>query len=113
MNQHVRAAMAATAISHHTGRRISSIFDVCGNIYRSIGVAVSNQRVTGYNFELSCHFNGKVPYLYHYGGRCNLDLKPTGEAIYDGFDHHSNLPFMIKVNSIGAELYDGEEDVSY
>jgi hypothetical protein len=110
MEQHVRAAMAATAIAHHTGRRIAFIVDVSQNTRHCIGAMVTGKRVNGYDFSLSCHFNGNIPHIYHFADQRYVDLEPRGDGLYDGFDHGSKMPFVIRVADCEAEVRDGSDD---
>jgi hypothetical protein len=67
MKPHVRAAVAALALSHNGNRKVSSVFAYGQGGYVNVEVSISNGRVSGYDYSNRCHFDGNLPNLYHYG----------------------------------------------
>lgn len=106
MKEHVRAALAASALAANSGQKISSIYSFSAGGYRMIDASVNDGRLTGYDYTAGCHFDGNLPSLYHYGEGCHLDLKPNGSGKYSGYDYGSGCHFEITVRGNGAEVYD-------
>jgi hypothetical protein len=106
MKPHVRASMAATALSHALGRKISSVYDYSRSGYLSIDADVRGNNLTGYDYEKSAHISGSLDSLYHYGESSHLELKPKGGGQYSGYDYGSSAHFDIRINGNSAELYD-------
>ena len=67
MKPHVRAAVAAIALSHSRGRKVSSVFAYGGDGYVNIDVSINGSKVDGYDYSNGCHVGGNLPSLYHYG----------------------------------------------
>jgi hypothetical protein len=110
MKSHVRAAVAASAISHATGRRVLSLYDhSTGSEVKVSASAIGNQ-VFGYDSDNGCEFGGEVPSLYHYGESAHLDLTPRGEGGYGGYDHGSAAHFDVRVTGRDAQVYDYESN---
>ena len=105
MKPHVRAAIAAIALSHSTGRKISSVYDYSQSGYVNIDAAVQGNRVDAYDFTNSCNIDGNIPSLYHYGEGSHIDFKLSGGK-YQGYDYGSGSHFEVSVRGKNAELYD-------
>ena len=105
MKPNVRAAIAAVAISHATGRPVSSIY-VYGDGYKNIDAKVAGDRVDAYDYSSGAHFDGNMPSLYHYGEGSHVDFKHDGGPRYSGYEYGSGSPFEVTVNGTTAELYD-------
>ncbi len=106
MKPHVRAAIAGIALSHSSGRKISSIYAYAGGGYINIDASVNGSRVDGYDYTNGCHIDGNLPNLYHYGESAHLDFTPKGSGKYDGYDYGSGSHFEVTVRGNNAELYD-------
>ena len=104
MKSNVRAAMAATAISHAQKKPVSSIYDYAAGSYIHIDVSCSETRVDGHDYT-SGAFDGNFPDLYHYGIGGHIDLKPLAEK-YEGYDYSSSSHFEVQVKGNNAEVYD-------
>jgi hypothetical protein len=105
MKPHVRAAMAAVALSHATGCKISSVYSYSDGGYQNIDASVQGVNVSAFDYSNRCHIDGSLPNLYHHGERAHLELKPSDNK-YDGYDYGSSSFFEITVNRNNAELYD-------
>lgn len=82
MKSHVQAAAAAIAIAHNSGRRVSGIIGPNGAV--NVEVTVKGKRVEGYDYSNSCHVDGNLPDLYHYGQSAHLELTPKMAASMTG-----------------------------
>lgn len=104
---HLRAIIAATAISHATGRDVSSIFQYGnGSGYRTVSVKISNNRVTAFDYSKSAHFTGNLPNLYHYGERCHVQFRDEGGGKYKGFVYGVSHHFEVTVRGNRASFFD-------
>lgn len=104
---HVRAIIAATAISDATSNRLSSIYQYGeGSGWKSISMEVSGQAVTGYDYSMSAHFSGTMPNLYHYGESAYVEFKRSSQNKYTGYDYGSRAHFEVTVNGKNATFYD-------
>lgn len=106
MKSHVRAAVAAIALSHTTGRKVSSIYDYSASQYINIDASVNGSRVDGYDYSNSCHIDGSLPSLYHYGVSGHIDLQPNGGGRYEGYDYSTGSHFEVTIKGNEAEVYD-------
>lgn len=106
MKSNVRAAIAAIALSHATGRKVSSVFSYGGEGYISIDASVSGERVDGYDYTNGCYVDGNLPNLYHYGQGAHIDFKPKGNGQYDGYDYGSSCHFDVTVRGTNADVFD-------
>jgi len=106
MKSHVRAAVAASAISHASGRRVLSLYDHSNGSEIKVSVSAIGNQVFGYDSTRECEFGGEVPNLYHHGEGAHLDLTPRGEGGYGGYDHGSAAHFDVKVTGRDAQVYD-------
>lgn len=110
MNESVRRSVAYIAGRAITGRRASSIYDYSSSKYVNFSGEVSDQRVSVYDFDASCHISGSKARdrfsLYHYGtsGHIDLSLKPQGK--FSGFDYGSGSHFDGTVKGKSISLYD-------
>jgi hypothetical protein len=109
MKPHLRAALAAAAISHASGRRVLSVYDHSSRSEAGVSASATGNQVRGYDSDRSCEFGGEVPVLHHRGEAARLDLNPKGEGGYDGYDHGSATHFEIRVTGRDAQLYDHGE----
>lgn len=105
MKPHVRAAVAAIALSHSASRKISSVYDYSQGKNLNIDVAIMGNRVKAYDYSNSCHIDGNIPSLYHYGEGAHIDFKYTGGK-YQGYDYGSGSHFEVSVRGNNADLYD-------
>ena len=106
MKPHVRAAVAAICISHNSKQKVSSVYDYSQSKYINIEVSVSNKKVEAYDYTNSCHIEGNMPSLYHYGNSHYLDLKQDSETKYSGYDYGSTCYFEITVKNKNCDIYD-------
>ncbi|BAB48059.1 hypothetical protein [Mesorhizobium japonicum] len=106
MKPHVRAAVAAIALSHSSGRNVSSVYSYSELKYVNIDASVQGNVVDAYDYNNSCHIDGTLPSLYHYGQNSHIDLQPQSGGQYDGYDYGSNSHFELTVSGNSAELYD-------
>jgi hypothetical protein len=106
MQPHVRLAAAAIALSHATGKDVSSVYDYSQGKYLSIDASVKEDRVAAYDYGQRCHIDGSLPSLYHYGAGRALDLKTDKPAHYSGYDYDSSCHFEINIKGSNAEFYD-------
>jgi hypothetical protein len=106
MKSNARAAVAAVALSHSRGSKVSSIYSYGGEGYVNIDVSVIGNRAQGYDYTNGCHVSGNLPSLYHYGQNAHIELKPSGEGRYSGYDYGSCCHFEISVRGNSADVYD-------
>lgn len=106
MKPHVRAAVAAIALSHASGRKVSSVYSYLDSGYINIDALVSGNRVSGYDYTNSCHVGGNLPSLYHYGEGAHIDFKPKSDGKYGGYDYASSSHFEVTVKGKSADVYD-------
>jgi hypothetical protein len=106
MKPHVRAAVAAAAISHASGRRVLSVYDHSSQCEARVSASATGNKVGGYDSDHLCQFGGAVPALYHHGEAAHLDLIPRGEGGYGGYDHGSATHFEVRVTGRDAQIYD-------
>lgn len=104
---HVRAIIAAAAISHATGKTLNSIYQYGQDSgHKSISMDVKANEVTGYDYTTSAHFTGTIPNLYHYGASAHVEFKPDGSGKYTGYDYGAGAHFEVKVQGQSASFYD-------
>jgi hypothetical protein len=104
---HVRAIIAATAISHATGKKLTSIYQYGGDSgHKSMSVDISGTKVTGYDYGTSSHFTGSIPSLYHYGEGCHVEFKDKGSGKYTGYVYGVGAHFEVTVKQKSASFYD-------
>lgn len=104
MKSHVRAAVAAVALSDCTAKDVHSVyFDGC---WLNIEVEIKKSHVIAYDYTNSCHIDGTLPGLYHYGEGCHIELRRKTMGKYDGFDFKSGSQFEVTVKGRNAEIYD-------
>jgi hypothetical protein len=103
MKDHVQAAAAAIAIAHDSGRRVSGVYGPNGHV--NVEVTLSGDRVQGYDYSNSCHVDGTLPNLYHYGQSAHLELKPKTGGKYDGYDYGASCHFEVTVKGRSADFY--------
>jgi hypothetical protein len=106
MKENVRAAVAAIALSHSLGRKISAVYDYTSSGYRNVEMSVSHGHVQGYDYDASCHIDGNIPNLYHYGESSHLDFNSNGSGKYEGYDYGSSCHFEVTVKGSSADVYD-------
>lgn len=106
MEDHVRAAIAAAALAHSKKIKLSSVYSYSESRYRSIEAAFSGAKLTGYDYDSGCHFDGSAPNLYHYGVGSHVEFNVKSGGHYDGYDYHSSSHFEVKVVGNEAEVYD-------
>ncbi|WFP74526.1 hypothetical protein [Mesorhizobium sp. WSM4906] len=106
MKPHVRAAVAAIALSDFSKRNVTSIYSYAESKYVNVDVTVRGGQVNGYDYSSSCHIDGSLPSLYHYGESCHIDLQPGSNGHYDGYDYGSSSHFEVTVNGSEVEIYD-------
>jgi hypothetical protein len=109
MKPHVRAAAAAAAISHASGRRVLSVYDHSNKGEARVSASATGNQVLGYDSTRECEFGGVVPALYHHGEDARLDLTPRGDGGYGGYDHGSATHFDVLVTGRDAQVYDHGE----
>jgi len=105
MKDHVRAAVAAIALSHFLGKRVSSIH-ASGAGYVNIDISIHGTRVSGFDYTNSSHIDGDIPNLYHYGESSHLEFKSMGNGRYEGFDFGESCHFEVTVSGQNASVYD-------
>jgi hypothetical protein len=105
MKPHVRAAVAAIALSRSLSRKVASIYSYSDGGYLNIDAAVQGNHVNGYDYSNSCHIDGNLPNVYHYGESSFIDLRPNGNR-YDGYDYGTSSFFEVTVHGTNAEVYD-------
>lgn len=103
MENHVRAAVAAAAIAHASGRKVSSVYGPHGWV--RVDASASGDRIDGYDYDRSCHISGTLPSLYHYGESSHLQLQAKGDGKYTGYDYGVSTHFEITVSDRRASLY--------
>ncbi len=108
MKPHVRAALAAAAIGHASGRRVLSVYDHSSRCEARVSASAIGDQIFGYDSTRECEFGGKVPTLYHYGERAHLDLNPGEDGAYAGYDHGCMTHFEVRVTGRNAQVYDHE-----
>jgi hypothetical protein len=108
MKPHVRAAVAAAAIGHASGRRVLSVYDHSSRSEARVSASAIGNRVFGYDSTRECEFGGEVPSLYHHGEKSHLDLNPGGEGAYGGYDYGSKTHFEVRVTGRDAQVFDHE-----
>ena len=106
MKPNVRAAVAAIALSHASGQKVSSVYSYSDSGYINIDASVNGNRVEGYDYSNGCHVDGNLPGLYHYGEGSHLDFNAKPGGKYDGYDYSSGSHFEVSVNGNSAEVYD-------
>lgn len=106
MKSDVRAAVAAIALSHSTGRRVSAVYDYNEGSYVSIAASINGKTVTGYDYANSCHVSGTLPNLYHYGQSAHINFNEVGDGTYNGYDYGSSCHFNVQVRSGNVQIYD-------
>lgn len=106
MKPHVRAAVAAIALSHSLNKKVSSVYSYTESGYVNIDISISGNTVNGYDYSNSCHIDGQLPGLYHYGESCHIDLKPKTNGKYDGYDYGASCHFEVTVRGTNADVYD-------
>lgn len=106
MRTDVRAAVAAISLSHSLNRKVSSVFGYRGEGWINVEIEVRGKRVDGYDYTNSCHIDGDIPDLYHYGQSAHIEFKPLGNNHYEGFDYGTSSHFEVKVQGQEAEVYD-------
>jgi hypothetical protein len=109
MKSHVRAAVAAAAISHAGGRRVLSVYDHSNRCEARVSASATGNQIRGYDSARECEFGGVMPALYHRGEAAHLDLTPKGEGAYAGYDHGSSTHFDVRVTGRDAQIYDHGE----
>jgi hypothetical protein len=105
---HVRAVIAATAISHATRRSVDSVYQYGSDSgYKNISIQIAGTTVTGYDYTKSAHFTGTMPDLYHYGESCHVEFKPEGGGRYTGYVYGAGgAHFEVTVSGTSASFYD-------
>lgn len=106
MKLNVRAAVAAAALAHSTGRSISSIYDYGAGGYRMIDARFSGTRLDAYDHTSGCHFDGSLPDLYHYGQSAHVEFKVGSSGRYEGYDYGASCFWEATVRGNSVELYD-------
>lgn len=92
MKPSVRAAVAAIACAHSGNKNVSSVYSHAESNRRTITVTVNAGSVTSYDHENSCHINGRLPSLYHYGVGCHFTVSVSGHAVQI-YDHGESSHF--------------------
>jgi hypothetical protein len=106
MKPHIRAVVAAIALSHATGKRVSSIYDHVAESPVTIDATASGDAVVAFDFDNRCAIRGILPDLYHHGKGCLIRLTPTDNQTYDGYDFGEKCRFEALVIGHTVELYD-------
>jgi hypothetical protein len=106
---HVRAMIAATAISHGTGRKLTAVYAHGAGGYVPVEVSVTEGAVAAYDRFSQSHLNGTIPDLYHHGEQAHIHLQPEEGGRYRGYDHSSSGHFELIVTGESARLYDHAE----
>jgi hypothetical protein len=105
MKPHVRAAVAAIALSRSLGRTVSSVYSYSDGGYLNIDATVQGDHVIGYDYANNSHIDGNFPNIYHCGESSFIDMNPNGNR-YDGYDYGTSSFFEITVSGSSADLYD-------
>lgn len=104
---HIRAIIAATALSHTLGKKLTSIYQYGGDSgFKSVSIDISGKKVTGYDYTTGSHFSGTIPSLYHYGEGCHVEFKDKGGGKYTGFVYGEGGHYEVKVKGKSASFYD-------
>src|ERR1043166_1004041 len=103
MKENVRAAVAAIALAHSSGRKVTSVYDYSRSGYRTMDAEVNGGSVSGYDYSASCFIDGTIPNLYHYGESCFIDFTPKEGGKYDGYDYGSSCFFEVTVTGTNVE----------
>lgn len=106
MKPHVRATVAAIALSHFNKGKVSSVYSYSESAYLNIDANVAGNRVDCYDYRNGCHCDGSIPSLYHYGESGHLDFNVKGSGNYSGYDYSTGSHFDIVVRGRSAEVYD-------
>jgi hypothetical protein len=109
----VRAAVAAVALSHSTGKGLSSIYAYAEGRYQNISMRVSGNNATGYDYSSGSYIGGNFSNLYHYGEGSHINFQPKSGGRYIGYDYGSGFHFIITVRGISAQLYDYGEGIYF
>lgn len=106
MKPHVRASVAAIALSHASGRAISSIYSYSGDGHMSITANVSGQNVNAYDYTTGSSISGSLSNIHHYGESSSISLTASGNGSYSGHDYGTGSAFTVRVNGGSVEIYD-------
>ena len=106
MKPHVRAAVAAIALSHTNNRKVSSVYSYSDSAYLNIEASVAGTKVDGYDYGNGCHIGGDIPSLFHYGESSHIDFKAKGGGKFSGYDYGTSSHFDIVISGTSAEIFD-------
>jgi hypothetical protein len=106
MRANVRAAVAAAALAHGNGMNVSSVFDYGAGSYWMIEARFTGNSLSAYDYTSTCHFDGTLPDLYHYGQSAHVEFKAIGHGRYDGYDYGSSCFWEATVRGSNVEVYD-------
>lgn len=109
MKPSVRAAVAAIASAHSGNKNVTSVYSHAESSRRTITATVNGGSVTSYDHESSCHINGSLPSLYHYGVGAHITLNSNGSGSYNGYDYDTGSHFTVSVNGHAVQIYDHGE----
>ena len=113
MKPHVRATVAAAAISHAHREKLTSIYSHASSAEISLTVTADGNRIDGYDYVNRCQFDGVLPILFHHGEGSHIELQAKRDGKYEGFDYASDSHFAIIVRNRTAEFYDYAESAYF
>jgi len=109
-----RARVAAAVGAATSGRNVSAVYDYSVGRHHNISAAVSQGRVTGYDYTTASHFSGSGSSLdfFDYHNSKHVQLKRRG-AHFEGYDYDSCAHFSGTVSGNAISLYDYETNRHY
>jgi hypothetical protein len=104
----IRAAVAAAAISHGSGRQVAALYDHGSGEHFDLKAEARGDQIACFDQEEGTRLAGQLPELLHSGDGRYLHLSPKGGGEYEGYDHGREAAFAVRVEGLVAQLYDYE-----
>lgn len=97
MKSQTRRAVAYIAARLISGRNSGSVYDYSISSHVSFSATISDNRISAYDYDQSCHIGGSLPNLYHYGNSAHLSLTIAGTH-FKGYDYDTSSHYSGKIN---------------
>jgi hypothetical protein len=92
--------------------QLSSIYSFSNGKYFLMSVTADGDSITAYDYAESCHTNGALPSLYHYGVGSHTSLNGEGDR-YNGYDYDTGSHFTVTINGGSVQMYDCDQSAHF